>query len=166
MDDQDIPGLMDYIEHPSVTDSPVNRKAYRIAYAMCRQFGDEFGLQMHLMPIWSEALERVTMWIGIVPEGTEGFVPLMMVHQTENQEPLDLRCSPHCEGRPGDAGECRLFEETDVSPAQHKKPGFREVNKSFAHIVQGWDGPLPDITELSKLYDIPTEGEGDAQGNP
>lgn len=163
MDDHDIPGLMDYIQHPSVVDSPANRKAYRIAYAMAREFSNDMGVPMVLMPIWSEKLERLIMWAGLMLPG--GFVPVSMIHQTELQGVLDLRCSPHCEG---DGSGCALFKDVDPSPEapQVNKPGTKEVNESFAHIVQGWDSPLPNITELSKLYDIPTEGEGDAQGSP
>ena len=165
IDDNEIPGLLEYISLYGITDSPVNRKAYRVAYALMTTFNEEMPENAHLH-IWygfSESLDTYIGFVGFVYG--DGFVPMFTIHQAEmvTTDVLDIRCRPRCDG--GDGSGCRVL----IDPRPHfdaedqKAKDIENVNERFMHCVQSWDGPVPSYEELAPFYNVRTEGEGGAE---
>lgn len=164
MDDDTVPGLMDYINADGVIDSPVNRTAYRTAWFMCQMFNRQLKDDTHgIAVVYSEVLDRHVAVIGRFLSA--GFVALQMVMQEDLPMALDIRCVQGCEGHDG-AGCTTIVRDYGGSQTDDNQPSNPEtrpdsatVNRDFEHIVQSWDGDVPDMDWLSQFYP-PTEGEG------
>ena len=170
VEDEQIPGLIEYIESEGVVDSPVNRKTYRFAYAFMLRFNMEAppgsehnsGGPMSIEVLWSKTISRSVAFVGILHEPGV-FVPVLQVVQSEliggaAWGALDLDCSKECSDNDG---VCLIdFDHSSQAtpPVNEDAERFeRKVADDFAHIVESW-GETPDADKLAGLYEVPKEG--------
>lgn len=154
-----IPGLLEYVsDEYGVVDSPVNRKAYRLAYVAVRAMEDATGFDLAFRMIYVHELQR---WAAYVCRYLPGavFVPLWMVHQEEFGNALRLACSEGCT-------ECADFMDED---ARKPKPDAAEVNGAFMHSVELLkdDPAFKDVDKLAEFYIVENREErreGDGKG--
>lgn len=158
MDDADVPGLIEYVSLYGVVDSPVNRKAYRVGWAMVLNYNritdPDARYLFCIRVLWSETYQTWTAWVGYAMIETEHFVPMSMVAQTELLRPMGLQCQPEC----GD--DCRVFVPTVPDDADSPAPDPEEVKVEFDRVMGALlqDSMAAPLVELEKLFPDNREG--------
>lgn len=136
MSDDDIPGLTDYLECPTVTDSPVNRQAYRFVWSTMRQYSAESGNEAGMKVVFSETLARYIAMGGVIFNGI--FIPMMFVAQSEilDAAGLDIRPAP---GEPSTVSD-HYGDPLKPQPTQDKLSDTAFLNEAFMHSVESLRG--------------------------
>lgn len=165
MDDDEIPGLEEFIASEGIIDSPVNRKVYRMCWLMTRTFNDAVSGHLEIKRLYSAQLNHWLMWIcWTIPSGLS--VPIAMFSQEEVFIALKMGCGdPDCDG--SCVKSQSPVEASGVQPSQ-PKPLVAETNSIFTHTVESLTtDPQLDETfrQLNELFIDNTEErrEGDGQ---